>query len=130
MRHADALFLPLHGLPPGRRSLIVPGKTYEYLAAGRPIVGCLPEGDARDLVERSRLGFCAHSCRSHEIAAALKRLWAARQAEHPFERTVPAWLKRFDRRFLTEKLARYLDRIVGPADSAGMEEPEGCYERS
>ncbi len=130
MRHADALFLSLHGLPPGRRSLIVPGKTYEYLATGRPIVGCLPEGDARDLVERSRLGFCAHPCRSQEIAAALERLWAARQAEHPFERTVPAWLERFDRRFLTEKLARYLDRIVGSADSAGTEEPEGCCERS
>lgn len=49
LHRADVLFLPLHGLPPGRRSRIVPGKTYEYLAAGRPILAAVPPGEARDL---------------------------------------------------------------------------------
>ncbi|MBC22679.1 MAG: hypothetical protein CMJ32_02025 [Phycisphaerae bacterium] len=47
---ADVLFLPLHGLPEGRRALITPGKTYEYLASGRPILGAMCDSDARDLV--------------------------------------------------------------------------------
>lgn len=50
MRSADALFLAMHDVPPGMRTTTVPGKTYEYLASGRPILGALPEGDARDLL--------------------------------------------------------------------------------
>ena len=38
MRGADLLFLPMQDLPHGVRATIVPGKTYEYLAAGRPIL--------------------------------------------------------------------------------------------
>jgi glycosyltransferase involved in cell wall biosynthesis len=50
MLSADILFLPMHDLPGGVRSRIVPGKTYEYLASNRPILAAVPEGDARDLV--------------------------------------------------------------------------------
>jgi glycosyltransferase involved in cell wall biosynthesis len=50
MRSADLLFLPMQGLPAGRKASIVPGKTYEYLASGRPILAAVPEGDARDFV--------------------------------------------------------------------------------
>ena len=53
MRTADLLFLPMHDLPPGRRAGLVPHKTYEYLAAGRPILAAVPEGDARDLLAAS-----------------------------------------------------------------------------
>lgn len=55
---ADVLLLPMHGLPPGARARMVPGKFYEYLATGRPILGLCPEGDARDWLGghgRSRL---------------------------------------------------------------------------
>jgi len=47
VRTADLLFLPMHNLPAGKRSRIVPGKTYEYMASGRPILGAVPEGDER-----------------------------------------------------------------------------------
>ena len=50
MRSADLLFLPMQNLPPGVRATIVPGKTYEYLASGRPILAAVPEGDARDIL--------------------------------------------------------------------------------
>ena len=53
MRSADLLFLPMHDLPPGRRAGLVPQKTYEYLAARRPILAAVPDGDARDLLEAS-----------------------------------------------------------------------------
>ena len=51
VRSADALFLPLHRLPRGGRSTIMPAKLYEYLASGRPILAAVPEGDARDMLE-------------------------------------------------------------------------------
>jgi hypothetical protein len=37
IRTADLLFLPMHNLPSGTRSRIVPGKSYEYMAAEREV---------------------------------------------------------------------------------------------
>ncbi|MGH2840215.1 MAG: glycosyltransferase [Solirubrobacteraceae bacterium] len=53
MRSADLLFLPMHDLAAGRRARLVPCKSYEYLASGRPLLAALPEGDARELVQRA-----------------------------------------------------------------------------
>jgi glycosyltransferase involved in cell wall biosynthesis len=50
IRSADLLFLPMHKLPDGCRAGLVPTKTYEYAASGRPILAAVPEGDARDLL--------------------------------------------------------------------------------
>src|SRR5690606_13363337 len=47
---ADAVFVPLHGVPAGERALVVPGKLYEALASERPILAALPPGDGADLV--------------------------------------------------------------------------------
>jgi glycosyltransferase involved in cell wall biosynthesis len=110
MRWADALFLPLHGLPAGRRSLIVPGKTYEYLATGRPILGCLPPGDARDFVSDSGRGFCADPCRPAEIAEAIGRLYDAARSR-TIEETEPP--RQFARRELTRAMARFLNEVAG-----------------
>lgn len=113
LQRADALFLPLHGLPPGRRARIVPGKTYEYLASGRPILGCVPEGDARDLIEKSG-GACADPCDDAEIAVALRRLY---ELAHMPPSPPPEWLQMYERRTLSGRLATFLDHIiaVGPS---------------
>ena len=58
MRSADLLFLPMHDLPPGRAAGIVPYKTYEYLAAERPILAAVPDGDARDLLRVPHATLC------------------------------------------------------------------------
>jgi len=50
MRSADLLFLPMHDLPIGVRAGLIPYKTYEYLAAGRPILAAVPDGDVRDML--------------------------------------------------------------------------------
>jgi glycosyltransferase involved in cell wall biosynthesis len=48
MRSADLLFLPMHDVA-GRAGLI-PYKTFEYLAAERPILAAVPDGDVRDML--------------------------------------------------------------------------------
>jgi glycosyltransferase involved in cell wall biosynthesis len=50
MRSADLLFLPMQNLPEGVRAGLIPYKTYEYLAAGRPILAAVPDGDVRDML--------------------------------------------------------------------------------
>ncbi len=52
VRTADLLSLPMHKLPEGARAGLVPGKTYEYVRSGRPILAAIPHGDAWDLLEQ------------------------------------------------------------------------------
>ena len=63
---ADLLFLPMHELPEGVSARIVPCKTYEYLASGRPVLAAVPDGDARDLLTRSA---GVHLCRPADVGA-------------------------------------------------------------
>jgi glycosyltransferase involved in cell wall biosynthesis len=64
IRNADLLFLPLYDLPEGLRAAIVPQKTYEYIASGRPILAAVPDGDARDLLEACET---ARLCRPTDV---------------------------------------------------------------
>jgi glycosyltransferase involved in cell wall biosynthesis len=74
LRSADLLFLPMHELQNGMRAAIVPHKTYEYLAAGRPILAAVPKGEARDLLEDSGI---ARICRPSDVDAMAASLLAA-----------------------------------------------------
>jgi glycosyltransferase involved in cell wall biosynthesis len=119
MRSADLLFLPMHDLPAGRRARIVPGKTYEYLGSGRPILAGVPDGDARDLL--SELPW-AHVCRPRDaeaMAAAIAgevRQKRARGAAAPDgDRALVAG---FERRALTRRFAAVFDRLVAGEEPA------------
>ncbi|MCH8912784.1 MAG: glycosyltransferase, partial [Planctomycetes bacterium] len=120
LRTADVLLLPLHGLPPGQRSRIVPGKTYEYLAARRPILACLPEGDARELIERSGNGWCADPCDEAAIADALASLYEEWERGDLDRLQIPSWLRNYERRQLTARLAEAFDEIVEPQYAQGV----------
>lgn len=110
-RSATALFLPLHGLPKGHRSRIVPAKTYEYLATGRPVLGCLPEGDAQDLVAKSDVSAISDPCDPENIAEALLSLEKIIETT-PKKTPVPTWLNAYERRHLTQRLAAYLEETI------------------
>src|SRR6185437_12089909 len=77
LRSADLLFLPMQNLPPGRRSSTVPGKTYEYIASGRPILAAVPEGDARDILETAGGNYVCRpddaTCMANAISQAIDR---------------------------------------------------------
>jgi glycosyltransferase involved in cell wall biosynthesis len=112
LRSADALFLTLHGLPPRHRSRIVPGKTYEYLASGRPILAALPDGDARDLVTSSPRAFVAPPCDEEALAAQLTELHAQwRRGAFVTAATTPH-LARYERHHLAGELATFLAHIA------------------
>jgi len=49
MREASGLCLLLSSLPAAER--VVPAKLFEYMAARRPILGVVPDGECRDLLE-------------------------------------------------------------------------------
>ena len=116
IRGADALFLPLGGLQPGERSLIVPGKTYEYLVAGPPVVAALPDGDGRDLAERSSRAFLCQPCDPAGIAEAIRGAmdWWRRD---PDERDlgIEPFMEEYERGVLADRMRGFLGRVVGGA---------------
>ncbi len=110
LHQADVLFLPLHGVEEGERALIVPGKSYEYLAARRPIVAALPPGDARDFVSALSAGAVCDPCDAREICDAIgvaARLTLPAQA--------PARLASFSRESLAKQFAQCLRAAGEPA---------------
>jgi glycosyltransferase involved in cell wall biosynthesis len=113
LRSADLLFLPMHALPRGERARIVPGKTYEYLAAKRPILAAVPEGDTRDVVIASGLGDVCEPNDSAAMAEIVRRRFDAKQAGEEPVPAPPSFYRQFERRELTGRLARELESVIG-----------------
>jgi glycosyltransferase involved in cell wall biosynthesis len=70
---ADVLLVHLRDEPLFR--ITIPSKTQAYMAAGRPILMCVP-GDAADLVTRAEAGICCNPEDPDSIAAGVLRLSA------------------------------------------------------
>jgi glycosyltransferase involved in cell wall biosynthesis len=112
LRTADLLFLPMHGLPRGERARIVPGKTYEYLGARKPILAAVPEGDARDFVVQSGLGSVCEPDDVPAMARILRERFLDAQAGRAPEPAPPAFFAQFERRQLARSLARALESVA------------------
>ncbi len=109
---ADVLVLAMHGLPAGARARMVPGKFYEYLATGRPILGLVPEGDARDWLREDPRSRVADPCSAASIREALVSMHDAwRRGESTASRRIPL-AARFTRRAQAEALLGYLREVV------------------
>ena len=112
MRTADLLFLPMQDLPPGVRATIVPGKTYEYLASQTPILGAVPEGDARDILQEAGN---ARLVRPADVDAMARELRAAiderRSGAEP-PAPAPDVVARFEYRTLAGRLAKVFDDVL------------------
>lgn len=110
LRSADLLFLPMYDIPAGQRAGIVPYKTYEYLAAGAPILAAVPDGDARDMLAASGRATLVRPSDVTAMAAAVRA--AALGARPAAERTPPA-LGPLERRAAVERIAAVLDEVAG-----------------
>jgi glycosyltransferase involved in cell wall biosynthesis len=113
LESADVLFLPLHTPLDGRPTLVVPGKAYEYLGSGRPILATCPQGDMRDFVLNSRSGIATAGDDVGAIAEVLKGFWRAKQQGGAAVGQDRAAVEQFERRALTGRLAEVLSGVVG-----------------
>ena len=102
--------------------LQIPGKIYEYLATGRPLLVVGGEGATANLVNRYRLGIC---CRNQvsEIKSLLLKLV---NGSIKFEPSLSSDIERFDYRNLTGELASVLDFVYRKRQMA----PEGSATQS
>ena len=112
MRSANLLFLPMQNLPSGVRATIVPGKTYEYLASGTTILGAVPEGDARDILEEAGNAVVVRPDDVDGIAEALRHQIEAFRNGTPSAVTRPEVVARFEYRHLAGELAAVFDEVL------------------
>ena len=126
MQSADLLFLPMQRLPKGRRSTTVPGKTYEYLASGRPMLGAVPPGDARDILERSGRAILCEPGDVEGLVAALTKALSEAGDSH----TADASAEAFSYSALAGQVGSLIDALVRPVKAGGrrdrMHPPEAA----
>ncbi len=115
MRSADLLFLPMHNLPLGVRSTIVPGKTYEYLASGRPILAAVPDGDARDILAQAGGAVMVRPDDIEGMVTALRSEIEAFRAGAQRRRPASDVVARFEYGRLAAELAGVFDGVLGKA---------------
>ncbi len=90
-----------------------PNKLFEYFALGRPILALAPHGDVARLIRDANAGETVAPRDTAGIAAALRRLAAAKgsnELARPEGDT--RWFARFERRELTRRLAAQLDALL------------------
>ena len=112
MKSADLLFLPMHDLPAGRRAGLIPYKTFEYLAARRPILAAVPEGDVRDLLGSVGDVSLVAPTDVAGMVAAIRRRIADTTA-----RTAADDLGPLQRRASVTRIAAVLDQVTGRASA-------------
>lgn len=127
LKSSDLLFLPMHDLPPGIRAGLTPGKTYEYLATGTPILAAVPDGDARELLEEAGNAFLCRPADSEAMAKIIASQIERKRRRDPPPLPRPEVLARYERRRQTEDLARVLDHVAGRAAVAPREAAPTLY---
>jgi glycosyltransferase involved in cell wall biosynthesis len=112
MRTADLLFLPMQNLPLGVRATIVPGKTYEYLASGSPILAAVPDGDARDILDEAGSATLVRPDDVEGIAAGIMNALERIRADVAPVSPNPEVVARFEYRKLAADLSRVFDAVL------------------
>jgi glycosyltransferase involved in cell wall biosynthesis len=113
VRSADLLFLPMQDLPLGHRARIVPGKTYEYLGSGRPLLGAVPDGDARDLLARVPWACLCRPSDGDAMARIVADLATRKRSAGAEPDGDLRLIEHFERRGLTRALAALFDEAAG-----------------
>ena len=91
--------------------LQIPGKTYEYLRAGRPILALTPEGALADLLQRTGGGWVVNQNDDAGVLAAVREIFHQWKEGRIIRVADPAVVRAFDRRALAGRLGDLFDRL-------------------
>lgn len=110
-KHARILLLIINDTPNAK--VILPGKFFEYMASGRPILCIGPhDGDAADIIRETSTGQVADKENLQEILKVVRSMYTAYQTNRDIQ--VAQNIDRFSRKELTRQMAQLLNEIVKP----------------
>jgi glycosyltransferase involved in cell wall biosynthesis len=112
IRTADLLFMPMHNLPQGTPCRSIPGKAFEYMASGRPILAGVPDGDARDFLGRCGTGLLCRPDDVEGMVRILDEVYSGWKAGTPVVSPNVGYVRQFDRRALTRTLAATFETVI------------------
>ncbi len=118
MRSADMLFLPMHDLPAGERAGLIPYKTYEYLAAERPILAAVPDGDVRDMLAPLDHVSLVRPADVEGMTAAVRARIASGRVTQVAQGIDSPELRELDRAECVARIAGVLDGALAPTRPA------------
>jgi glycosyltransferase involved in cell wall biosynthesis len=109
MRSSDALLLVANTTPGAEAT--VPGKLFEYLAVGRPVLAIAPPASSTaDVLHATGGGWLANASSADSIASVLRQAYAERERRPNFTE-----VEKFDRRRLAGDLAAIFDEVNADA---------------
>lgn len=101
---------------------VVPGKIYEYIGSGHPVIAVAPEkGAIADLIAETSSGYVAHQSNIPGIAAAFLALYRDHLAGTSTLEPDRAAIDRYERRNTTGELAGLLNTFTAGAPSVRAE---------
>ncbi|MBI3950640.1 MAG: glycosyltransferase [Acidobacteria bacterium] len=110
MRQADLLLLLIVGNEGGRKWY--PGKLFEYMYAGRPVLAVAPEGIATQLVNEAGIGLTVEPHDTERLTGVLREIAAdVSSFRQKYYHPKPTTIEPFNRVALTRKLASVLDEV-------------------
>jgi len=110
MRQAGLLLLSIEDFPQAKGMMT--GKIYEYLAAGRPVLGIgPPEGDAAALLRKTRGGRLFGRNEETRLARFIRTHYEAWEQRLPLVGAAPEALRSYRRRDQTERMADVLNEL-------------------
>ena len=108
---ASLLILPLRNEP--EYKAVLPGKLFEYLASGRPIIGIgNPDGAMAEILRRSGCGKTFGWEETDSLRYEIIRLWKEFRDNGKTEDTDRTEVMKYERSELAKKMAGLMDRII------------------
>ena len=91
---------------------VITAKLYEYLASGRPILALVPDGEAKTILEKSGLGFCADPNDPESIRDTLIDVFEKQEKGELVGKPNWQFIKQFERKNLAKKLSSLFDGLL------------------
>ena len=106
--HALLVFLKNDNLARG----CIASKIFDYMMFRKPILGVVPEGETRDLIEKSKIGFTAGYGEKPRLKEVIRDLFSANGVKGVPSGFDELSIKRYERKKLTKDLAVVFERAA------------------
>jgi glycosyltransferase involved in cell wall biosynthesis len=112
LNRCDVLFLPLESEKQGQKPLMVPGKLYEMLHIGKPILALAGKSDCYDILSRSGVGVLCSPFDYPGIAEVLAKIVSDPEAFKDSYKVDSMYVDQFSYKNRTALLAGFFNQVL------------------